>query len=64
MILIDDLRIYETGDWEDGPLPEGTPGDPKPGGADWMRAMFADTHQAITIPRDQGYLVLTPRPKD
>ena len=61
MIVIDDLRIYETGDWEAGPLPPDVPGDPKPGGADWMREMFAATHTASTIARDQGYLMLLPR---
>jgi len=62
VILIDDLRIYETGNWEDGPLPEGTPGTPTPGGADWIRELFAATHDAKTIERDQGYLLLLPKP--
>lgn len=61
VILIDDLRIYETGDWENGPLPVDAPGTPVPGGADWMREMFAATHEAKTILRDQGYLLLIPR---
>lgn len=60
VILIDDLRIYEIGDWEDGPLPPDTPGNPTPGGADWMRALFAGTHRAVTVNRDQGYLMLLP----
>lgn len=61
LILIDDLRIYETGDFEDGPLPADAPGDPQPNGADWIRQMFADTHDAKVILRDQGYLLLLPR---
>lgn len=61
MILIDDLRIYETGAWEDGPLPEDTPGTPTPGGADWIRTLFAATHDAKVITRDQGYLLLLPK---
>ena len=61
LILIDDLRIYETGAWEDGPLPEDTPGTPTPGGADWIRQMFAATHDAKVITRDQGYLLLVPK---
>ena len=60
VILIDDLRIYETGDWDDGPLPPDAPGNPTPGGADWMRALFAGTHRAVTVNRDQGYLMLLP----
>jgi hypothetical protein len=62
VILIDDLRIYETGDYEAGPLPEDAPGQPTEGGADWIRALFADTHEARTILRDQGYLLLLPKP--
>ena len=61
VILIDDLRIYETGDYEAGPLPEDAPGQPTEGGADWIRALFADTHEARTILRDQGYLLLLPK---
>lgn len=62
VILIDDLRIYEAGDYEDGPLPPGTPGTPTPNGADWIRDMFSATHDAKTVLRDQGYLVLLPKP--
>ena len=62
VILIDDLRIYELGEWEDGNLPAGTPGAPTEKGADWMRYLFADTHTAHTIVRDQGYLLLLPKP--
>ena len=61
VIIIDDLRIYETGDWEDGPLPEGTPGEPAENGADWIRYLFSETHTAHTIIRDQGYLLLLPK---
>lgn len=61
IILIDDLRIYETGQWEDGPLPKDAPGTPTAGGADWIREMFAATHEAKVILRDQGYLLLLPR---
>jgi hypothetical protein len=61
VILIDDLRIYEPGDYEDGPLPADTPGAPVEGGADWIRAMFAATHEAKKLLHDQGYLVLLPK---
>ncbi len=61
VILIDDLRIYELGDYEAGPLPDDTPGQPTANGADWIRAMFAETHTAHTILRDQGYLLLQPK---
>ena len=62
VILIDDLRIYELGDYEAGPLPDDTPGEPTANGADWIRTMFAETHEARTIMRDQGYLLLLPKP--
>ena len=61
VILIDDLRIYETGEWEDGALPDDTPGTPTTHGGDWIRGMFAATHDAKTILRDQGYLLLLPK---
>jgi hypothetical protein len=61
VILIDDLRIYESGKYEDGPLPPDAPGHPVENGADWIRDMFAETHKSITIERDQGYLLLVPR---
>jgi len=61
VIIIDDLRIYELGDYEDGPLPPGTPGQPTENGADWIRAMFADTHLANKLLHDQGYLILIPK---
>lgn len=60
VILIDDLRIYELGDYADGPLPEGTPGNPTENGADWIRELFADTHDAKKLLHDQGYLLLLP----
>jgi hypothetical protein len=60
IILIDDLRIYEAGEYDDGPLPGDVPGDPR--GADWIRQMFSATHDAKTILRDQGYLLLFPKP--
>jgi hypothetical protein len=63
VIIIDDLRIYETGDYTDGPLPEGTPGTPTENGADWIRELFAATHTANKLLHDQGYLVLIPKGK-
>jgi hypothetical protein len=60
VILIDDLRIYETGNYEGGPLPLDAPGTPTENGADWMRDLFAKTHSAMKCDRDQGYLILIP----
>lgn len=61
VIIIDDLRIYETGQWGDGPLPPDAPGTPADKGADWIRDMFRGTHEAKTLNHDQGYLLLLPR---
>jgi hypothetical protein len=61
VIIIDDLRIYELGDYDDGPLPPDVPGAPTENGADWMRDLFADTHTATKLLQDQGYLVLVPK---
>lgn len=60
VILIDDLRLIEAGDYEAGPLPEGFPPAPE-GGAAWIRQMFAATHEARSSGKDTGYLMLTPR---
>lgn len=60
VIIVDDLRIYETGDWEAGPLPEGY-GTPRPGGADWIRALFAPTHHLATLTQETGYLLMKPK---
>lgn len=60
LIIIDDLRIYETGEYEDGPLPADVPGTPSATGADWMRALFP-SHKAVKFTQDQGYLVLLPQ---
>lgn len=60
LIIIDDLRIYETGDYEDGPLPADVEGSPTKNGANWIRDMFPE-HQSAVVTRDQGYLLLFPR---
>jgi hypothetical protein len=61
VILIDDLRIYEPGEYESGPLPSWAPGSPRENDAQWIRDLFSETHASITSLRDQGYLILIPR---
>jgi hypothetical protein len=60
VILIDDLRLIESGDYESGPLPPEFP-QPAARGADWIRQLFAATHEARSVARDTGYLMLTPK---
>lgn len=59
VIIIDDLRIYELGDYEDGNLPEGVPGAPIKDGARWICDMFPN-HRHLKLTQDQGYLLLLP----
>lgn len=59
VIIIDDLRIYELGDYEGGNLPEGVPGAPTPNGSLWIRDLFPN-HSHLKLTLDQGYLVLLP----
>lgn len=61
VILIDDLRIYELGDYQDGNLPEGVPGYPTPNGAQWILDLFP-FHRGVRLKEDQGYLILMPEP--
>lgn len=60
VIIIDDLRIYESAVYGNGPLPLEL-GSPKPNGADWIRKMFLNTHDAHSLLDDEGYLLLVPR---
>lgn len=60
VILIDDLRLIESGEYEAGPLPPEFP-QPSERGADWIREMFENTHEARSVTRDTGYLLLTPK---
>jgi hypothetical protein len=60
VILIDDLRLIEAGDYEAGPAPEEL-AVAAPRGADWIRRRFAATHEARVSLRDQGYLILIPK---
>lgn len=61
VILIDDLRIYEIGNYADGNLPEDVPGEPTLDGSRWIVDMFPK-HRHIKLLDDQGYLLLLPAP--
>jgi hypothetical protein len=59
VIIIDDLRIYEDGNYEDGNWPE------RPncaiGGREFVTELFEKTHNIKAVFRHQGYLILTPK---
>lgn len=65
VVIIDDLRIYEDGDWEQGPLPEcASTLPPERRNIDFIeRSRWAVTHNIERSTRHTGYLMLTPKPR-
>lgn len=63
VILIDDLRIYEDGTYEDGPMPEFAQTLPAAlrNLAFLDRFLLSATHDLQKVYKDTGYLVLTPK---
>lgn len=57
VIIVDDLRIYEDAEYENGLLPEHTVGD-KTG------LIVPDKYSQIKLLRHEGYLILTPKEND
>ncbi len=59
ILIIDDLRIYEDGPYENGNAPEDTlpKGDRN---VDFVFDHFAATHHISRLYRDEGYIILTP----
>lgn len=60
VFIIDDLRIYEEGDFENGEVPR----DAVPSGARsiaFVESLFEKTHKIIRSYRDEGYLIVLPR---
>jgi len=60
IILVDDLRIYEEGNFESGNLPDNVL-PPKIRNTQFANILFGDTHQIIKSIRDEGYLILLPK---
>lgn len=54
--LIDDLRLYEDGHYQEGNLDIGI----KKQGTDFIKEFFINTHKLSRDFRDQGFLILTP----
>jgi hypothetical protein len=63
VLLIDDLRIYEDGPWEQGPMPEFAQTlPPAMRNIDFvLRGPWAQTHDLQRFPQHTGYLALTPK---
>lgn len=63
VVLIDDLRIYEDGDWEQGPLPEcAATLPPERRNIDFItRGRWSVTHDIARSTKHTGYLILTPK---
>jgi hypothetical protein len=59
VVIIDDLRIYEDGNYEDGNWLERS--NYAIGGREFVAEMFEKTHDIEIVLKHQGYLVLTPK---
>lgn len=60
IIIIDDLRIYEEGNFQNGNLPK-TVLPPIIRNTDFAEVLFGDTHKITKRYEDEGYLILLPK---
>ena len=60
VFLIDDLRLYEPGDYQEGSLPADVR-PPDKSGIDFAVALFGKTHHFVRLPFDEGYLLILPK---
>jgi len=58
VIIIDDWRIYESGNYENGQIDPSLRG---PDMFDYILEMFSETHDIILCLSDEGYLILIPK---
>lgn len=59
ILIIDDLRVYEDGPYENGNAPSDTiPKNDR--NIDFAHRLFGETHAALKSYRDEGYLLLVP----
>lgn len=65
VLLIDDLRIYEDGEYEQGPMPEWAQTlEPERRNLDFLeRGRWAVTHEFKRSMKHTGYLMLVPKPR-
>ncbi|MBK9570300.1 MAG: hypothetical protein IPO53_10585 [Chitinophagaceae bacterium] len=60
VIIIDDLRVYEDGDFENGAAPSDTL-PTKNRNLDFIGLLFGDSHFALKSYKSEGYLLLFPK---
>lgn len=60
VILIDDLRLYEEGDYDFGNIPPDMK-KPEDFTIDFVYDLFSDSHHIIKLYNDHGYLLLIPK---
>ncbi|MEO8649946.1 MAG: hypothetical protein ABI539_12335 [Acidobacteriota bacterium] len=60
VFLIDDLRLYEPGNYEEGNLPEEIR-PPNERGIGFASELFGETHHLVRLLYDQGYLLILPK---
>jgi hypothetical protein len=60
VILIDDLRLYEEGDYDFGNIPADAR-KPENFTIDFVYDLFSDSHHIIKLYNDHGYLLLLPK---
>lgn len=60
VILMDDLRMYEEGPFQQGNLPENIK-RPDNSSVDFVYRLYADSHHIEKLYEDQGYLLLLPK---
>lgn len=63
VILMDDLRMYEEGPFQQGNLPENIK-RPANSSVDFVYRLYADSHHIEKLYEDQGYLLLLPKTRN
>jgi hypothetical protein len=58
VFIIDDLRMYEPGNYEGGDLPQYI--RPPDGGIEFVYRLFSATHHVVKLSYDEGYILLVP----
>jgi hypothetical protein len=59
VFILDDLRIYETGPFENGDLPANID-RPARSQLDFIDRLFSETHHTVKLYHDEGYVLLLP----
>jgi hypothetical protein len=59
VFIIDDLRVYETGDFSNGGMPAHVD-RPANASLDFIDRLFSETHHIVRLYDDEGYMLLLP----